>query len=547
MLPGIFKKEVAAIYFSSKGIVLLQQRLGKITHYVSLPYPSLGQEGAPILSDDVFDIFKNKEIELVAFLQKAFRDGRVDTKNVIVSLPPKDLIIRFFEMPQIPKSEVVAGINFEMKKYVPFKVEELAFDFQYRVKPKANLIEVLLCGIKQDPLDRYINLFNQLKLNVLAFEPGLFSLFRLLMIRNKALAQHSYVFLEYDKEEANILVAEKGFPYFTRDIKLVFRGAGKSQDEMDAILFRLINEVRVSLDYYRRQFLKKDIDEMVIISNKTNKAWTDNFNKELGLKVNFIDFADLLKFKGEPEDMLSAASKAFGAALRIEKPGLVTLNLGKTKEKSEKSSALMTGITIDAVIEGFLTFIKESKSILVRGAVVGMIIFLIVYGQGFSKLFPLEKELATVSVKQPPLLAGVDISSFETIKASEKVFMEKLQDFQALIEGASSLYEKLKLLPQLMPQGVWLNSLYYGNSPTVMRLSCYSYAEDEKVRSDNINEFVANLKESELFQKDMPITILKSYKEVKLFDVPFIQFEVSCEKKEVKEKRTPVRSGHGRS
>ena len=157
MFGNLFKQDLSGIAFSSKGVVIVQQGGGKAKNYLSLPYPSFGDESSGILSDDIFEIFKDKEIELLAFMQKAIRDSRLDTRDVVVALPPKDLIIRFFEMPNIPRSEVLAGINFEMKKYIPFKIEELAYDFQYRVKQKANIIEVILCGIRQAPLEKYVN------------------------------------------------------------------------------------------------------------------------------------------------------------------------------------------------------------------------------------------------------------------------------------------------------------------------------------------------------------------------------------------------------
>lgn len=533
MLAKLFKKELAGIYFSSKGLVIVQQGSGRVMNQLCVPYPSFGPEAGGALVEDIFEIFKNRDDELMAFMQKAIRDSKVDTKNVVVALPPKDLIIRFFEMPNIPKSEVVAGINFEMKKYIPFKIEELAYDFQYRVKQKANVIEVILCGMRQDPLDRYVNLFKQLSLNVLAFEPGLFSLFRLLVIKNKISSLHSYVILEFDKEEANIMIAEKGFSYFTRDIKLVSAKAGaKTQDEFDTIVFRLINEVRVSLDYYRRQFLRKDVDELIAISSKGFSGLVDNFSKELGLKVSFIALNDLLKLKDAPDEMLSDASKALGAALRIERPSLVTLNLGRTKERAEKISLAFAGVAGENLQQVVANFVRESKAALTKGLIAGAIIFLIGYGLGFSKLFPLEKEFAAATVKQPPLLPGVDVTSLDTVKSSESTFQDKEIDLSGLIDDYAPFYKKLILLARLLPTGVWLNSFTYTVLPLSLDLNCASYAEDEKERSDNINKFVLSLRENKEFKKDLSFVDLRSYREtIAPGNVYYMQFDVHCEKK----------------
>ncbi len=532
MLGNLFKRELAGIYFSSKGVVVVQQSAGKVKNQLCIPYPERGPEAGSVLSEDVFEIFKNNDIELVAFLQKAFRDSKLDTSDIVVALPPKDLIIRFFEMPNIPRSEVLAGINFEMKKYIPFKIEELAYDFQYRVKQKANIIEVILCGMRQAPLDRYVTLFGQLNLHAVAFEPGLFSLFRLLVIRNKISSQKSYIVLDFDRQEANILILEKGFPYFTRDIKLVSSAAtAKGADEFDTILFRLINEVRVSLDYYRRQFMKREVDEMIMIANKDFSNWTDNFSKELGLKVSWISLDDLLKIKDCREEMLGDLSKSFGASLRIERPSLVTLNLGKTKERAQKASLALTGVTGQSLVQLALDFFKESKTAFIKGAAVGAIAICIGYGIGFSKSFPLEKEFAAAVVQNPPLLPGLDLSTLETILSSESALVEKEGAMKELFNNSTPFYKKMSVLPRLLPPGIWLNSLSYSRETKSLYLGCASYAEGERARSDNMNRFIQSLKSDPEIMNDLPSVELKSYKESGSEGHYYLQFDVVCTRK----------------
>jgi len=531
MFGNLFKQDLSGITFSSKGVVIVQQSGGKAKNYLSFPYPSFGAESPGILSDDIFEIFKDNEIELLAFLQKAIRDSRLDTRDVVVALPPKDLIIRFFEMPNIPRSEILAGINFEMKKYIPFKIEELSYDFQYRIKQKANIIEVILCGIRQAPLERYVNLFSQLDLNPVAFEPALFSLFRLLVIKNRLSKQSSYLVLEFDKQEANILITEKSFPYLTRDIKLTSNlGASKTQEDFDAALFRLINEVRVSLDYYKRQFMKKDVDEMIVISNKNSSSWVDHFSKELGLKVNFIDFENLSKIQNVDEEMLSDFCKALGASLRIERPFLVTLNLGKGKEKPSKASLALRMVAGQNLERLILNFLKDSKVALTKGCIIGALAIILGYGIGFSKLFPLQKDFATITVVQPPFLPGLDLSSLESIQSSENSLLEKQRIFINLIDGYHPIYKKLSLLPKLFPSGVWLDSITYDREAVQLVLGCSSYNEDEKARAENMNNFIENLKNSPDFKNDFSFVELKSYRETSGRGVNYLQFDVTCSK-----------------
>lgn len=533
-LANIFKRNMAGLYFGPRGIVIVQQSGGKVGTYQAVPYPEQPESEGVSGTEDIFEVFKNNEIELIAFLQKAIRDSRLETTDVIVSLPPKDLIVRFFEMPNIPRSEIVAGINFEMKKYIPFKVEELAYDFQFRVRPKTNVIEVILCGVRQEPLNRYMNLFGQLNLSVQAYEPGLFSLFRLLTIRKKIAPQKSYVILEFDKEEANILVIEKDFPYFTRDIKLVLAPAGATgTEDFDAVLFRLINEVRVSLDYYRRQFMKREVDEMIVVSQSSFSGWADHFSRELGVTVKFIATQDLVGAKGVPDDMLAEMCKSLGAALRPQRPSLVTLNLGRAKERAGKTMLSFGDVTRGNMEKVVMDFVRGSQRAIQIGLVGGLLFILTGYGLSFSKLFPLERELQSALIQQTPLLPGLDLSTLDAVKASELTIMEKKRVLSALVDDYRPFYTTLVALSKSLPKGVWLDTLSFltTEGKPLMSMMCVSYDASARTRSDRMNTFIMNLRKDPLFSKLFSSIELKSYREVDRKDLYYLQFDVYCSQK----------------
>ncbi|MFH0801946.1 MAG: hypothetical protein V2A78_06105, partial [bacterium] len=146
--------------------------------------------------------------------------------------------------------------------------------------------------------------------------------------------------------------------------------------------------------------------------------------------------------------------------------------------------------------------------------------------------FPLEKEYAAASVKQPPLLPGVDVSTLESVKASETFFQEKERDLRGLQEKYSPFYKKLILLPRLMPAGVWLNVFSYASMPMALDMGCSSYAPEEKERSENINKFITNLRQNAEFSRDLTFIDLKSYREaVVQGDIFYLQFDVHCEKR----------------
>ncbi|MFB3919356.1 MAG: type IV pilus biogenesis protein PilM [Candidatus Velamenicoccus archaeovorus] len=524
MLGNLLRRDFAGIYFGAKGVSFVQLSSGRIRNFLVQPYPAAeGTEAYP--AEDIFESFKDREMELIAFLQKGLRDSKMEATTAVISLPPKDLIIRFFEMPNIPRSEIAAGINFEIKKYIPFKIEELAFDYQYNVKTKANIIEVILCGMKQAPLDSYSNLLQQVNFTAQAYEPGLFSLFRFLVVKGKINNQKSYVILEFNKEGANILITEKGFPYFTRDIRLAVNlGQMTPSGDVDGQMFKLINEVRVSLDYYRRQFLKKEVDEMIVISHLATSNLIDHFSKELGLKVNLLDLAELVQAEGVAPEALPDLVKAYGAALRQERPSLITLNLVRQREKAKAGGS--AALSSENIQEAAVLFLAENKPALAKGGIIGVAILILGYGLGFSKLFPLEKERSLVTVQNPPVLPGVDLSSLEGVQASETQYLAQERDLRGLIDKKPMLYKKLVDISRLLPEGVWISKIAYIEDGT-MALECHVYAPDDKIRQEKMNKFVTDLRNDSEFQKIFSTIQLNSWREGTL-EYPTIDFDIVC-------------------
>jgi hypothetical protein len=530
MLPIFASKDVAGIYFGAKGLVLVQLKAGRIATQSYIPYPQVEGEGAR--GEDIFEVFKFNQVELVAFLQKALRENRIESRQVVVALPSKDMIVRFFEMPAIPRSEIAAGINFEMKKYIPFKAEELAFDFQYRSRPKANIIEVILCGMRQESLARYFSLFKQLDLNIVAFEPGLFSFYRSLVVANKVSLSKSCVILGFDNDEADIMIIDKGFPYFTRDIKLSAGGGRTVPADAEGVMLRFVNEVRVSLDYFRRQFMKKDVDEMLIVGREEFAGYAEHFHKELGLVTRFCSIQELSKSR-EGDVVSFDLVKGSGAAWRSVKGSLITLNLARQeKEKVAKAAqSVLSGLAGQNVEKMLLDFLEDSKEALIKGAVLGGIVIALGYGLGFSQVFPLEKEYSAASVRQLPLIPGIDVASFESIQTSEANLLAKRRVLTELIEKYPSFYAKMGRLPVLVPEGVWIERLELSADKKSLSLSCGAYDPEPRRRLELMNSFLARLRTDSILSREFSSIELLSYRESSDGAWTTLEFQVMCAEK----------------
>ena len=87
----------------------------------------------------------NEDIRWEALVNKALHEIGPNVKKVYVSLADKDFIFRSLEMPLMNRKEIETSIDYEIEKYIPFKMEELEWDFEFMDR---NLItEISIRGI----------------------------------------------------------------------------------------------------------------------------------------------------------------------------------------------------------------------------------------------------------------------------------------------------------------------------------------------------------------------------------------------------------------
>ena len=85
-------------------------------------------------------------------------------------------------MLRLNKEELETGVQFEAKKYIPFKSEELISDYQHRVNKKTVKMDIFYVAAIKGVLERIIDALERCGLQVIGVEPAIFSLFRLLVM-----------------------------------------------------------------------------------------------------------------------------------------------------------------------------------------------------------------------------------------------------------------------------------------------------------------------------------------------------------------------------
>jgi len=452
------------------------------------------------------------EIKLVASFNDAFRRNKVEAKEACLCLSGKDLIIRTFEIPVLPKEEMQGAIVFEAKKYIPFKVEELISDHQVELDKVSHTNTVLFIGIKKDTYDKYFSILNQLNIKVNSIEYSGFSALRMLKLSGigNSGVMGVLCFDSHVQDEINFTVLDNGFPLFSRDINLAAGGDDlePAGSPVSSLSFdKLKAEIRVSLDYYHRKFPAKALKNIFVISSPDWRQELEIFINELGLSSKFIDVSKIIN---KPIAFSSSFVKSYSAAISKVVPTKIRVNLIESREKALKPKAA-PGLDI-------LSLFKDIK-LDFRVIIFAILICVGVAVYGVLQSNPLKQELDVV-IKKRIHINNVDAeASYETLAdifANQKKTLDNLDN---LIKKQLSVTEIMGVIPRVIPKGVWLTKFYLNkkDAKAELALEGMSYLGDSNTEYEAINKFYNNLKEEPEFNK--------YFKSINIISVDHAQFK----------------------
>jgi type IV pilus assembly protein PilM len=149
-----------------------------------LENPKIGVLGRKVLEEGTIGNGRvlNKE-KLKNTIQELIRNpvfGKIKTNKIIFSIPESKNLFCTFQLPNdLKKDREVEFIKGEAEQTFPYPLEDLYFDF------KINNGEVLLFAVPKKTTDEFLEIFEDLKLEPVIFEPENESLFRSLIGEKK--------------------------------------------------------------------------------------------------------------------------------------------------------------------------------------------------------------------------------------------------------------------------------------------------------------------------------------------------------------------------
>ena len=433
---------------------------------------------------------KSRDDYMVEAIQRLFRENDIKPVNVVSAIPSEDVMVRYFQMPKIPRQEWETAINFEAKRYIPFRLEDVASDFYVTpAKPPLTGMDVILAAVKQKTTERFVGLFDRAGIKVFAIEPSPFSLLRALNEAGQIDREINMAVINLEAKGANINILRHGMPYIIRDIPLENTSG---EESLEPIFEKLLLEMKLSFDFYEKQFPSEIIEKMIIYSSLPLGNWHEIVAKELQLTVEIGDPFRGIKIK---EDVVpSGLAICFGLALRgVTKP-YIDLNLYKEQFLIHKRK------------ETFLKVLFSEASV----AVLLLIIIKLLCMKGIA---PLTNELSKTLSERPK--KGVSVKSDKKIEELERVknkmYSEKVL-MENIISNRTNFTSRLEDLAKFVPDNIWLTELNFEElldrkdaSKAHRKLSIKGYCLIDKNlnETDVINNFLIKLKEDNNINKGM--------------------------------------------
>jgi len=318
------------MYLSPEMIYVAEVHLGQgriqVDRLLRIPVPAPEPAKQPALPTAPVTSTLNTDFladnpRLAPMIRQALSQVRWGTRNVMVTLSHQLGLLRYFAMPSVERRFWKSAVPLEAKKYIPIPFDILAQDHQVIPLPPdvgGRPRQGVLIGVTQRKnLANISSLLESLDLKPVGLEVAPCSVLRLWESLDKSAKGRPYAQVHFDGGSIRILLVDKGFPVFLREL---FLGAQAQVSDLRKV------DLPGCVAFTQKLLGVEPLGQARVSGAGVELAkWREAFSSELGLPVGIQDTAGLLGLKAA--DWGGCA--AIGAALRFLQPTTMTLDLGR--------------------------------------------------------------------------------------------------------------------------------------------------------------------------------------------------------------------------
>ncbi len=456
---------------------------------------------------------KKKDDYITEAIQRVFKENNIKPENVIVAIPSEDVMVRYFQIPKIPRQELTSAINFEAKRYIPFRIDDVTADFQViHRKSATDSMDVIFVAVRQKTLERFARLLEVAGVRPMAIEPAPFSFIRAFSEAEQISDTINMALVYIDTKSANINLLRHGIPYIIRDIP--FEEPASEEGPLEPMFDKLLSEMKLSFDFYEKQFPNETIDKILIYSNVPLGDWHGLVGRELQIEVEIGDPFRGVRIKKDVIPPRMAI--CFGLALRGISAPFINVNLYKEKMLVYKRKELFLK----------MVFLEASAAV-----------FLLIILRLFciKALAPLANELKTTLSERPKIEVDIKETGIEELERIKNEVEAKDLLLENIISRRTFFTPILMDLSKFVSDNLWLTDLSFEevvdkkNASKVSRslnIKGYCIIEEGVNETDAINNFLLDLKEGAFLNKEMAKADIASVQKTEVAGEKVVSFEI---------------------
>lgn len=256
--------------------------------FVSINIGNYYIKGLVIKDNKAADYFIIENKNLPDVLSQIWKDKRIETSQVKLTLKSPSSLVRYFSFPKMEEKRIREALFYELDKHIPFPSQEVYFDFYALKTINPNELFLLVAAVKKDFLDPILTAFKGKNLRVSQVSLDSVSLVNLFFDVYPQEKENNICLLDIGHSFSSLTIIDKGCPFLTRDLEFSARsifsvvsnikGIGeqsaqewffslKDHDEFFQLISshirNLCKEVKNSFDYFELNKASR-IDKMYI-------------------------------------------------------------------------------------------------------------------------------------------------------------------------------------------------------------------------------------------------------------------------------------------
>ena len=426
----------------------------------------LVMDGKRVVSTAQVPIEGEEPRHLTEALQQVLAQAGLKARRLAVSVENPGVLFRSFTLPVLPKPEWDAAVQFEARRYIPFKTEALIWDYHAVLSSATKRIEVVFAAIPREVFGVLQEALAAAGVHPAVIEPRSLSLARLVAPAKGGSSTDAVCLVDVEPDVAHLAIVKDGLPHLTRDISLLPRrtdlpapdpsGAGQPPAPADQRAEQLLSELNVSIDFFVREYPSTRMSRVVLFGETALiKPWCQRLTGRLACPVESGD--GLLAERGlgalEPSfasaaGLLQERRAGGGAALDFLKRSLA--------QAHAPPRPLVAGKTLAARLVNSLNPLQLAGC---GALVIGCLVLFWVAGS--LRVGAARRHLQALVASRQDVASELSGLSGDALVPINAQATAQLALLRQVMDRRVSMAAKLDALAHALPDGVWLTGLTF--------------------------------------------------------------------------------------